>query len=147
MSKQFVGLFWVSKSKWFGLFWHQFLSLYTILFQYISLDLLSSLAVGASLLPIAAKPVYAWMTGLWALSMAKLNLNIITGLAATAIIILLLKKSIYRFSSILTTNFTTIYSSSSEIEDKIFKISAELMSSRSLFEQIVNRSTLVGDST
>ena len=41
--------------------------------------------VGASLLPIGAKPLYAWMTGFWSLGMAKLSLNIITGLAATAI--------------------------------------------------------------
>ena len=47
--------------------------------------LLGPLAVGASLLPIGAKPLYAWMTGFWSLGMAKLSLNIITGLAATAI--------------------------------------------------------------
>jgi len=47
--------------------------------------LLGPLAVGASLLPIGAKPLYAWMTGFWSLGMAKLSLNIVTGLAATAI--------------------------------------------------------------
>jgi hypothetical protein len=32
------------------------------------------------------------MTGFWSLSMAKLSLNIITGLAATAILVVLVKK-------------------------------------------------------
>jgi hypothetical protein len=50
------------------------------------------LPVGASLLLIGAKPFYAWMTGFWSLGMAKLSLNIITGLAATAILIVLVKK-------------------------------------------------------
>ncbi len=31
----------------------------------------NTLAVGVSLLPIGAKPLYAWMTGFWSLGMAK----------------------------------------------------------------------------
>ncbi len=46
--------------------------------------LMGPIAVGTSLLPIGAKPVYAWLTGFLSLGMCKISLNIITGLVATA---------------------------------------------------------------
>jgi hypothetical protein len=47
--------------------------------------LMGPIAVGTSLLPIGAKPVYAWLTAFWSLGICKLSLNIITGLVATSI--------------------------------------------------------------
>ena len=47
--------------------------------------LLGPIALGASLLPVGAKPLYAWLTGFFSLGMCKLCLNIITGLVASAI--------------------------------------------------------------
>ena len=47
--------------------------------------LMGPVAVGTSLLPIGAKPVYAWITAFGSLGICKLSLNIITGLVATSI--------------------------------------------------------------
>jgi hypothetical protein len=47
--------------------------------------LIGPIAVGTSLLPVGAKPVYAWLTAFWSLGICKLCLNIITGLVATSI--------------------------------------------------------------
>lgn len=47
--------------------------------------LMGPVAVGMSLLPIGAKPVYAWLTAFWSLGICKLSLNIITGLVAKLI--------------------------------------------------------------
>lgn len=46
--------------------------------------LLGPIAVATSLLPIGAKPLYAWITAFWSLGICKLSLNIITGLIAVA---------------------------------------------------------------
>lgn len=46
--------------------------------------LMGPIALGASLLPIGGKPIYAWLTGFWSLGICKLSLNIITALVATA---------------------------------------------------------------
>ncbi|MEL6493959.1 MAG: hypothetical protein AAFQ41_02400 [Cyanobacteria bacterium J06623_7] len=47
---------------------------------------LGPLAVGGSLLPVAAKPIFAWMTGFLALGIAKISFNIMAVSASTAII-------------------------------------------------------------
>ncbi len=48
--------------------------------------LMGPLAVAGSLLPIGGKPIYAWLTGLIALAMAKLSFNIIVGLISTVVV-------------------------------------------------------------
>jgi len=47
--------------------------------------LMGPLAVGASLLPFGAKPIFAWLTAFWSLSLLKLSYNMIAGLTAIAI--------------------------------------------------------------
>jgi hypothetical protein len=48
--------------------------------------LLAPLAVGASLLPVGAKAIFAWLTGFFAVGMTKLSFNIICGLIATMVL-------------------------------------------------------------
>ena len=48
--------------------------------------ILGPLAVGGSLLPVAGKPIFAWLTGFFSLGIAKLSFNILAVLASTAII-------------------------------------------------------------
>ncbi|MDM9381758.1 hypothetical protein QUB80_13705 [Chlorogloeopsis sp. ULAP01] len=47
---------------------------------------LGPLAVGGSLLPIAGKPIFAWLTGFLSLAIAKISFNIIASLTATVIV-------------------------------------------------------------
>jgi hypothetical protein len=47
---------------------------------------LGPLAVGGSLLPIAGKPIFAWLTGFLSLGIAKISFNIIAVLTATVIV-------------------------------------------------------------
>jgi hypothetical protein len=47
---------------------------------------LGPVAVGASLLPVAGKPIFAWLTGLLSAGIAKISFNIIAALTATVII-------------------------------------------------------------
>lgn len=47
--------------------------------------LLGPLAVGGSLLPFGAKPIFAWLTGYFSVGMAKLCFNIIVGLCGQLI--------------------------------------------------------------
>ncbi|MDH6059643.1 hypothetical protein NWP17_04175 [Chrysosporum bergii ANA360D] len=47
---------------------------------------LGPLAVGASLLPVAGKPVYAWLTGFLSAGIAKISFNIIAVVTASVII-------------------------------------------------------------
>ncbi|MEA5581009.1 hypothetical protein VB620_06600 [Nodularia harveyana UHCC-0300] len=47
---------------------------------------LGPLAVGASLLPVAGKPIYAWLTGFLAAGIAKISFNIIAAVTASVII-------------------------------------------------------------
>ncbi|WP_016875554.1 hypothetical protein ACF3DV_20190 [Chlorogloeopsis fritschii PCC 9212] len=47
---------------------------------------LGPLAVGGSLLPIAGKPIFAWLTGFLSLAIAKISFNIIAVLTATVIV-------------------------------------------------------------
>ncbi|MBD2436117.1 hypothetical protein [Nostoc sp. FACHB-110] len=47
---------------------------------------LGPLAVGASLLPVAGKPIFAWLTGFLAAGIAKISFNIIASLTATVIL-------------------------------------------------------------
>ena len=47
--------------------------------------LLGPLAVGMSLLPVEAKAFVAWVTALFSIGVAKLSLNIVTGVAATLV--------------------------------------------------------------
>lgn len=47
--------------------------------------LVGPIALGASLMPVGAKPFYAWITAFFSLGMVKMALNIISGLVATAI--------------------------------------------------------------
>jgi uncharacterized membrane protein YeaQ/YmgE (transglycosylase-associated protein family) len=47
--------------------------------------LLGPLAIGGSLLPFGAKPIFAWLTGYFSVGMAKLCFNMITGLCAQLI--------------------------------------------------------------
>jgi hypothetical protein len=44
--------------------------------------LLGPIAVGGSLLPYGAKPIFAWLTGFFSVGMAKLSFNLISGFAA-----------------------------------------------------------------
>jgi hypothetical protein len=44
--------------------------------------LLGPIALGASLLPFGAKPIWAWLTSFWSVGLCKLSLNILTGLIA-----------------------------------------------------------------
>ncbi|MCU0552534.1 MAG: hypothetical protein MUC48_24645 [Leptolyngbya sp. Prado105] len=43
-------------------------------------------AIAGSLLPIGTRPIWAWLTGLFSLGMAKLYYNIVVGLIATVIV-------------------------------------------------------------
>ncbi len=47
---------------------------------------LGPLAVGGSLLPVAGKPIFAWMTGFLSLGIAKISFNIIAVITATVIV-------------------------------------------------------------
>ena len=47
---------------------------------------LGPLAVGASLLPVAGKPVYAWLTGFFSAGIAKISFNIIAAVTAAVVI-------------------------------------------------------------
>ncbi|MBE9050831.1 hypothetical protein IQ243_10470 [Nostocales cyanobacterium LEGE 11386] len=47
---------------------------------------LGPLAVGASLLPVAGKPIFAWLTGFFSAGIAKISFNIIAALTAAVII-------------------------------------------------------------
>lgn len=47
---------------------------------------LGPLAVGGSLLPVAGKPIFAWLTGFFSLGIAKISFNIIAVLTATVIV-------------------------------------------------------------
>ena len=48
--------------------------------------ILGPLAVGGSLLPVPAKPIFAWLTGFFALGIAKISFNIMAISASAAII-------------------------------------------------------------
>jgi hypothetical protein len=47
---------------------------------------LGPLALGASLLPVGGKPIYAWLTGLFAAGITKISFNIIAAVTAAVII-------------------------------------------------------------
>jgi hypothetical protein len=47
---------------------------------------LGPVAVGASLLPVAGKPIFAWLTGFLCAGIAKISFNIIAALTATVIV-------------------------------------------------------------
>ncbi|MEC4815686.1 MAG: hypothetical protein SAK29_20785 [Scytonema sp. PMC 1069.18] len=47
---------------------------------------LGPVAVGASLLPVAGKPIFAWLTGLFSLGIAKISFNIIAVITASVIV-------------------------------------------------------------
>ncbi|NES22290.1 MAG: hypothetical protein F6K41_26060 [Symploca sp. SIO3E6] len=47
---------------------------------------LGPIAVGASLLPVGGKPIYAWLTGFFSFGIAKLSFSIIAGLAGRVLI-------------------------------------------------------------
>ena len=47
---------------------------------------LGPLAVGASLLPVAGKPIFAWLTGFLSIGISKISFNIIAVLTATVIV-------------------------------------------------------------
>lgn len=44
--------------------------------------IIGPLAVGGTILPIGAKPLYAWITGLFSIAILKLSFNIVAGLSA-----------------------------------------------------------------
>jgi hypothetical protein len=44
--------------------------------------LMGPIALGASLLPFGAKPIWAWLTAFWSVGICKMSLNIISGLIA-----------------------------------------------------------------
>jgi hypothetical protein len=48
--------------------------------------LLGPIAVGASLLPVAGKPIFAWLTGFLSIGIAKISFNIIAVLTAAVIV-------------------------------------------------------------
>jgi hypothetical protein len=47
---------------------------------------LGPLAVGSSLLPVAGKPIFAWMIGFLSLGIAKISFNIIAIITASVIV-------------------------------------------------------------
>jgi len=47
---------------------------------------LGPLAVGGSLLPVAGKPIFAWLTGFLAIGIAKISFNIIAVLTSTVVV-------------------------------------------------------------
>lgn len=47
--------------------------------------LMGPIALGMSLLPFGAKPIYAWITAFWSVGICKLCLNVITGLIAVTL--------------------------------------------------------------
>ncbi|MGH8002726.1 MAG: hypothetical protein ACREPR_25650 [Brasilonema sp.] len=47
---------------------------------------LGPLAVGSSLLPIAGKPIFAWLTGLFSIGIAKISFNIVAVISAAVIV-------------------------------------------------------------
>lgn len=47
---------------------------------------LGPIALGASLLPVAGKPIFAWITGFFAVAIAKISFNIITLITATIVV-------------------------------------------------------------
>ncbi|MCC5637163.1 hypothetical protein LC593_15115 [Nostoc sp. CHAB 5844] len=47
---------------------------------------LGPIAVGASLLPVAGKPIFAWITGFLAAGIAKISFNIVAALTAAVIV-------------------------------------------------------------
>jgi len=47
---------------------------------------LGPLAVGGSLLPVAGKPIFAWLTGLLAIGIAKISFNIVAAVSAAVIV-------------------------------------------------------------
>ena len=49
----------------------------------ILIAMFGPIAVGASLLPTPAKPLFTWLSGFFSLAMAKLGLNIVSGLGAS----------------------------------------------------------------
>lgn len=44
--------------------------------------LMGPIALGASLLPFGAKPIWAWLTAFWSVGICKMSLNIVSGLIA-----------------------------------------------------------------
>ena len=52
----------------------------------ILVSMFAPIAVGASLLPTSSKPLFAWLSGLFSLFMAKLGFNIIAGMGATVVL-------------------------------------------------------------
>ncbi|MGB7440637.1 MAG: hypothetical protein WA919_06185 [Coleofasciculaceae cyanobacterium] len=79
-------------SSTLGLALRGWLMAFGIAFQWVTevslllTGLLGPLAVGASLLPVGAKPIYAWLTGFFSVGMVKICFNIITGLVATIVV-------------------------------------------------------------
>lgn len=55
---------------------------YAIECSWLLTALMAPIALGASLLPFGAKPIYAWLVGFWSVGFCKLCLNLITGLVA-----------------------------------------------------------------
>jgi hypothetical protein len=47
---------------------------------------LGPLAVGGSLLPVAGKPIYAWLTGFLSMGIAKISFNIIVAMTSSVIV-------------------------------------------------------------
>ncbi|MBW4631663.1 MAG: hypothetical protein KME30_07105 [Iphinoe sp. HA4291-MV1] len=47
---------------------------------------LGPLAVGGSLLPVAGKPIFAWLTGLFSVGIAKISFNIVAVISAAVIV-------------------------------------------------------------
>ncbi len=47
--------------------------------------LMGPIALGSSLLPFGAKPIYAWLTAFWSVGICKLCLNVISGLIAVTL--------------------------------------------------------------
>ena len=47
---------------------------------------LGPMAVGGSLLPVGAKPMFAWLTGFFSIAIAKLSFNILSGLVSLAVL-------------------------------------------------------------
>ncbi len=59
---------------------------WTIEVSLLLTGLLAPLAVGASLLPVGQKAIFAWLTGFFSVGITKLSFNIICGLVATMVL-------------------------------------------------------------
>lgn len=82
-----MGIFGLTKPLWMPivvsiLYWMQIAFQNLLEGALIITALLGPVAVGGSLLPFGAKPIFAWLTGFFSVGFARLSFNIIVGLTS-----------------------------------------------------------------